>query len=116
MSDWSDIGTSAFDFAEEVIFTDFAPSLARETPGPLSFSGTNQVGWDRIGGSTIAVTYFATSAFTGPEADMVINDRPPGLHQTQMSPRHSSTSTSRPSRCTKSDTSSDWATHPSPRR
>lgn len=75
LSDWSDIGASAFDFAEEVIFTDFAPSLARETPGPSSFSGTNQVGWDRIGGSTIAVTYFATSAFTGPEADMVINDR-----------------------------------------
>lgn len=75
MAAWTGVSTSTFAFFPDLDTSGTAPSLARETPGPSFFSGTNEVGWDRIGGSTLAVAYFATSSNTGPEADMVINTR-----------------------------------------
>ena len=75
MDAWESIDTSAFNFDALVEDYDDPPSLARETPGPSFFNAKNEVGWDRIGGSTLAVAYFATSSVTDPGADMVINNK-----------------------------------------
>jgi Matrixin len=54
--------------------TSRCPSLVKECPGPQVFDRFNDVGWSRLSGSTLGVTWFST---TIDEADMAINTRFP---------------------------------------
>jgi hypothetical protein len=46
------------------------PSLVQQCPGPQAFDSHNDVGWQRLGGSTLGVTWYSTSI---DEADMALN-------------------------------------------
>jgi hypothetical protein len=48
------------------------PSLVRECRGQQRFDGFNDVGWARLSGGTLGVTWYSTSI---DEADMAINNR-----------------------------------------
>ena len=50
------------------------PSLVRECPGRQIFDGFNDVGWSRLSGSVLGVTWYSTSI---DEADIAINQRFP---------------------------------------
>jgi hypothetical protein len=50
--------------------TSRCPSLVKECRGPQLFDGFNDVGWTRLSGSTLGVTWYST---TIDEADMSIN-------------------------------------------
>jgi Matrixin len=52
--------------------TSRCPSLVRECRGRQSFDGFNDVGWARLSGSVLGVTWFPTSI---DEADMAISQR-----------------------------------------
>jgi hypothetical protein len=52
--------------------TNRCPSLVQECAGPQRFDGRNDVGWARLGGSTLGVTWYGTSI---DEADMAISNR-----------------------------------------
>jgi hypothetical protein len=54
--------------------TSRCPSLVRECRGPQLFDDFNDVGWARLSGSTLGVTWYST---TIDEADMAINTRFP---------------------------------------
>jgi hypothetical protein len=54
--------------------TSRCPSLVKECRGPQVFDGFNDVGWTRLSGSTLGVTWYST---TIDEADMAINTRFP---------------------------------------
>ena len=70
-SDWSSVSGSTYRIAYGADTTR-CPSLVRECPGAQANDGHNDVGWTSIGGSTLGVTWFTTSA---PEADMALNTR-----------------------------------------
>ena len=50
------------------------PSLVKECRGPQTYDGFNDVGWARLSGSVLGVTWYST---TIDEADMAINQRFP---------------------------------------
>jgi hypothetical protein len=50
--------------------TSRCPSLVQQCPGPQAFDSHNDVGWQRLGGSTLGVTWYSTSI---DEADMALN-------------------------------------------
>jgi hypothetical protein len=52
--------------------TSRCPSLVKECRGPQAFDGFNDVGWTRLSGSVLGVTWFSTAI---DEADMAINQR-----------------------------------------
>ena len=54
--------------------TSRCPSLVKECRGPQRFDGFNDVGWARLSGSVLGVTWYSTSI---DEADMAINQRFP---------------------------------------
>jgi Matrixin len=70
-STWSSVSGSAFRMSFDGT-TSRCPSLVRECRGPQSFDGHNDVGWQRLGGSTLGVTWFGTSI---DEADTAISNR-----------------------------------------
>ncbi len=67
---WNDVTTSSFviDFGGT---TDRYPSLVRGK-GPQYFDGFNDVGWAKLGGNILGVTWYST---TTDEADMALNIR-----------------------------------------
>ena len=71
LATWNDAPTSSFQ-ADLEADTTRCPSLVRECPGPQSFDGNNDIGWARMSGSTLAVTWYGTST---QEADMAFNTR-----------------------------------------
>jgi hypothetical protein len=70
-STWSNVGGSSFKFTFGATTTR-CPSLVRECPGPQALDGHEDVGWARLGGNTLGVTWSTTSP---PEADMALNTR-----------------------------------------
>ena len=54
--------------------TSRCPSLVQECRGPQTFDGFNDVGWSRLSGSVLGVTWSST---TRDEADIAINQRLP---------------------------------------
>lgn len=68
---WNGVPSSTF-HADLAGTTTRCPSLVRECPGPQSFDGNNDIGWVKIGGSTLAVTWWGTST---QESDMAFNTR-----------------------------------------
>jgi Matrixin len=69
--DWSSVPGSTYRITSGGTTTR-CPSLVRECQGPQRFDGLNDVGWARLSGSTLGVTWYGTSA---DEADMAINTR-----------------------------------------
>ena len=70
-SDWSSVPGSTYQIRSGGTTTR-CPSLVRECQGPQRFDGLNDVGWARLSGSTLGVTWYGTST---DEADMAINNR-----------------------------------------
>lgn len=68
---WDGVATSDFDI-DFGGTTDRCPSLVKECFGPQVFDGNNDVGWLRMGGRTLGVTWYGTST---DEADMALNTR-----------------------------------------
>lgn len=68
---WNAVTTSGFT-ATIGDDTSRCPSLVKECPGFQVTDGANDVGWLRIGGLTLGVTWFVTEP---PEADMAMNTR-----------------------------------------
>jgi Matrixin len=66
---WSNVSGSRFGFAYGGRTTR-CPSLVRECKGPQFNDGFNDVGWTRLGGSTLGVTWSTSGT---DEADMAIN-------------------------------------------
>jgi Matrixin len=71
--DWSGVSGSSYRIGYGGT-TNRCPSLVRECQGPQFFDGNNDVGWARLGGSTLGVTWYGTSI---DEADMALNTRFP---------------------------------------
>jgi hypothetical protein len=69
--DWSSVSGSTYRITSGGT-TSRCPSLVNECPGRQVFDGFNDVGWARLGGSTLGVTWYSTSI---DEADMAINTR-----------------------------------------
>ena len=69
--DWSGVPGSRYRIGSGGT-TSRCPSLVRECRGPQVFDGFNDVGWARLGGRTLGVTWYGTAA---DEADMAINTR-----------------------------------------
>ncbi len=67
---WNDVLTSSF-VIDSGGTTDRYPSLVRGN-GPQHFDGWNDVGWAKLGGNTLGVTWYST---TTDEADMALNTR-----------------------------------------
>jgi hypothetical protein len=70
-SDWNGVSGSAYRISYGGP-TNRCPSLVRECRGPQVFDGFNDVGWARLSGSTLGVTWYSTSI---DEADMALNTR-----------------------------------------
>jgi hypothetical protein len=70
-STWSSVPGSAYRIRSGGT-TARCPSLVRECRGPQVFDGFNDVGWTRLSGSVLGVTWYSTSI---DEADMSINQR-----------------------------------------
>jgi hypothetical protein len=71
--DWSNVPGSTYRITSGTT-TSRCPSLVRECSGPQSFDGFNDVGWSRLSGGTLGVTWYSTAI---DEADMSINTRYP---------------------------------------
>ena len=69
--DWSSVSASAFRITSGGT-TSRCPSLVKECPGAQRYDGYNDVGWSRLAGGTLGVTWYSTSI---DEADMAINTR-----------------------------------------
>ncbi len=69
--DWSSVSGSSYRITSGGTTTR-CPSLVNECPGRQRFDGFNDVGWARLGGNTLGVTWYSTSI---DEADMAINTR-----------------------------------------
>ena len=70
-SDWNSVSGSSWRISSGGT-TNRCPSLVRECPGQQRFDGRNDVGWARLSGNTLGVTWYGTSI---DEADMAINNR-----------------------------------------
>jgi hypothetical protein len=70
-NDWSSVPGSTFQISSGGTTTR-CPSLVQGCRGPQLNDGFNDVGWMRLSGSTLGVTWFTTSV---DEADMAINTR-----------------------------------------
>ena len=70
-SDWSNVQGSAFSISYGGR-VNRCPSLVKECLGPQFKDPYNDVGWLRLGGNTLGVTWYTTS---DPEADMALNTR-----------------------------------------
>jgi hypothetical protein len=68
---WSSIPGSRYRI-ENPGTTTRCPSLTQGCKGRQSYDGFNDVGWARLGGTTLAVTWYGTST---DEADMAVNSR-----------------------------------------
>jgi hypothetical protein len=68
-SDWSGVSGSSYRISWGGTTTR-CPSLVRECPGAQRYDGRNDVGWARLGGNTLGVTWYSTSI---DEADMALN-------------------------------------------
>ncbi len=69
---WDGVATSFFSFSGTIPNTNRCPSLVKECAGPQTFDGYNDVGWVRMGGRTLGVTWYGTGT---DEADMALNTR-----------------------------------------
>ena len=69
--DWSGVANSNYRI-QGGTNTSRCPSLVRECRGAQTYDGFNDVGWSRLSGSTLGVTWYSTSI---DEADMAINTR-----------------------------------------
>ena len=69
--DWSSVPGSTYRIRSGGTTTR-CPSLVQECPGPQRFDRFNDVGWARLGGSTLGVTWYGTGT---DEADMAISTR-----------------------------------------
>ena len=69
--DWSSVSGSSYRI-DGGQTTSRCPSLVNECPGQQRFDGNNDVGWARLSGNTLGVTWYGTSR---DEADMAINNR-----------------------------------------
>jgi hypothetical protein len=72
-SDWNGVPGSSYRIGSGGT-TSRCPSLVRECPGAQVFDGSNDVGWARLSGTTLGVTWYSTSI---DEADMALNTRFP---------------------------------------
>jgi Matrixin len=70
-SDWSSVSGSTFRIASGGT-TSRCPSLVQECPGRQRFDSFNDVGWARLSGGTLGVTWYSTST---DEADMALSSR-----------------------------------------
>jgi Matrixin len=70
-ADWSNLPNSTYNISYGADTTR-CPSLVQECPGPQVKDPYNDVGWLALGGNTLGVTWYTTSA---PEADMALNTR-----------------------------------------
>jgi Matrixin len=68
---WSSVPGSSYRISSGGT-TSRCPSLVKECRGPQAFDGFNDVGWTRLSGSVLGVTWFSTAI---DEADMAINQR-----------------------------------------
>jgi len=68
---WTNVATSSFVIRDGGT-TNPCPSLVRECQGPQYFDGNNDVGWLKLGGNVLGVTWYSTSI---DEADMALNTR-----------------------------------------
>jgi hypothetical protein len=68
-SDWSGVSGSSYQMSWGGTTTR-CPSLVRECPGAQRYDGRNDVGWARLSGNTLGVTWYSTSI---DEADMALN-------------------------------------------
>jgi Matrixin len=69
--DWSSVQGSTYSITFGST-TSRCPSLVKGCPGGQRFDGSNDVGWARLSGGTLGVTWYSTSV---DEADMAINTR-----------------------------------------
>jgi hypothetical protein len=69
--DWSSVSGSTYRISSGGT-TSRCPSLVKGCPGGQRFDGFNDVGWSRLSGGTLGVTWYSTST---DEADMAINTR-----------------------------------------
>ena len=69
---WSAVPGSAFEMAFGGI-TSRCPSIVQECSGPQVLDGFNDVGWARLSGGTLGVTWSTTGAVD--EADMALSNR-----------------------------------------
>lgn len=69
-STWNSVSGSTFRFSYGGTTTR-CPSLVQQCKGPQFRDGFNDVGWARLGGTTLGVTWSTTSG--APEADMALN-------------------------------------------
>ena len=69
--DWSSVPASTYRITSGGTTTR-CPSLVRECRGQQRFDAFNDVGWARLGGGTLGVTWYGTAT---DEADMAINTR-----------------------------------------
>jgi Matrixin len=80
--DWSSVSGSTYKI-QGGAQTTRCPSLVKGCPGGQRYDGYNDVGWSRLSGGTLGVTWYSTSI---DEADMAINTRYPwstGCRQVQ---------------------------------
>jgi Matrixin len=70
-STWNSVSGSSYRIGSGGT-TNRCPSLVQECPGQQRFDGLNDVGWARLSGGTLGVTWYSTSI---DEADMAINNR-----------------------------------------
>ncbi len=68
-ADWSGVSRSSYRIGFGGT-TSRCPSLVRECPGAQRFDGNNDVGWSRLSGNTLGVTWYGASI---DEADMALN-------------------------------------------
>ena len=68
---WNNVSPSAYTISYGGT-TNRCPSVVKECPGAQRFDGFNDVGWARLAGGTLGVTWYST---TIDEADMAINTR-----------------------------------------
>ena len=66
---WTNVSSSSFAFSYGGI-TNRCPSLVKGCKGGQRFDGFNDVGWARLGGNTLGVTWSSSSI---DEADMAVN-------------------------------------------
>ena len=69
--DWSSVSGSTYRITSGGT-TSRCPSLVKGCPGGQRYDGFNDVGWARLSGGTLGVTWYSTSI---DEADMAINTR-----------------------------------------
>lgn len=69
--DWSSVSGSTYRITSGGT-TDRCPSLVKGCRGGQRYDGNNDVGWARLSGGTLGVTWYSTSV---DEADMAVNTR-----------------------------------------